>query len=170
MNETCAMLLAECLKTNKALRVLNLDCNALGEVGAIALSKVMSNTGDNSCRLTKLGLQYNQVKDGGAGAISEMLKTNTALKELRLSNNKISTKGALVIAEGLAENNTLTRLEVARNFIALAGKDALFDITGNRLAKAEEARAEEAKKEEGKSAAVALAPETVAALTLTVVF
>ena len=140
MDETCAMLLAECLKTNKGLRVLNLNCNLVGEVGTIALSKVLSNTGVNCCRLTKLGLQYNQVKDNGAGAISEMLQTNTTLQELGLSNNKITTKGAITIAEGLANNTTLTRLEVARNFIALRGKDALYELMGKRSASSEEGK------------------------------
>ena len=140
MDETCAMLLAECLKTNEGLRTLNLDCNNIGEVGTIALCKVLSNTGDNNCRLAKLGLQYNQVKDNGAEAISEMLQTNTSLKELGLSNNKITTKGALTIAEGLDVNKTLTRLEVARNFIALRGKDALFACTDKRAAQTEEGK------------------------------
>ena len=52
----------------------------------------------------------NTIKDGGAKAIAEALKTNKTLERLYLSVNLIGDEGVKALAKALETNKTLTEL------------------------------------------------------------
>ena len=62
--------------------------------------------------MTTLNLSMNNIGDGGALAIAEMLKSNTTLESLDLSGNVIDYDGITAIAEALAENTALKVLHI----------------------------------------------------------
>lgn len=60
-----------------------------------------------------MALFENKIKDAGAIALAEMLKTNTALKYLDLRANKIGVKGVVAFVKALmVRNSTMDLLEV----------------------------------------------------------
>ena len=116
-----ARALAEALKTNDALTSLWLSRDSIGDDGAQALAEALK-TND---ALTELFLFYNSIGDAGAWALAEALKTNGTLTKLHLESNSIGDAGARALAEALKTNGALTTLHLSKNFIGDAGKQAL---------------------------------------------
>jgi hypothetical protein len=69
-------------------------------------------------RLCGLLLDGSGSYDGaGVGALSEMLKANSSLRELNMSKNYLGPEGAKVMSVGLSDNGALSKLDLSRNHI-----------------------------------------------------
>ena len=125
-----AKALAEALKVNATVKLLNLSDCGIGDDGAAALAEALrSNTS-----LTKLGLWVNEdIGDEGAKALAGALKVNTTVEELILDACGIGDDGAAAFAEALRSNTSLTKLWLDRNDgIGEQGKQLLRDAVASR--------------------------------------
>ena len=105
------MALAEALKTNATLTVLNLRDNNIGPEGAIALADALKiNT-----TLTYLSLWNNTIGPERAIALAEALKTNSTLTYLNLSWNNINSDSKTILFKAV---------------LACAQKGHLIEING----------------------------------------
>ncbi|KAI8598054.1 hypothetical protein EDD21DRAFT_407131 [Dissophora ornata] len=77
--------------------------------------------------LTTLDLEKNSIGDEGTLALSEALKTNTTLTTLNLENNSIGNEGALALSEALKTNTALITLDLTNNSIGEEGALALSE-------------------------------------------
>ncbi|XP_066025397.1 NLR family CARD domain-containing protein 3-like [Pocillopora verrucosa] len=121
MGDDGATALAECLKYNTSLTELNLDQNDIGNDGAAALAECLK----YNTSLTELILNSNEIGYNGAAALGESLKCNTSLTELSLDENEIGYDGAAALGECLKYNTSLTELSLAENEIGCDGAAAL---------------------------------------------
>ena len=87
--------LAEGLRTNGALKTLDLSSNSIGDAGAQALAEALK----TNEALTQLFLRSNSIGDAGAQALAEALKTNEALTMLDVDFNSIGDAGAQALDE-----------------------------------------------------------------------
>jgi hypothetical protein len=106
---SAAIGLAEMLKTNESVRILNLFDNDIGDEGAIALADMLKT---NTC-VQNLILFSNDIGDGGAIALAEALKTNNTLTELYLAFNQIKEAGTNALADMLKTNKNLKSFEIS---------------------------------------------------------
>jgi Ran GTPase-activating protein (RanGAP) involved in mRNA processing and transport len=106
---------------NRALKVLNLHLNQIGDEGAKALAKAL----ERNQTLRELDLESNQIGDEGALALAEALAKNQTLTMLNLAHNKIGVEGAQALAEALKRNQKLTILHLKDNRIGDGGAQAL---------------------------------------------
>ncbi|ORZ15556.1 hypothetical protein BCR41DRAFT_422319 [Lobosporangium transversale] len=100
--------LANILKADTAITMLNLRDNSVMAGGALALSEALK---ANRC-LTTLNLRNNLIGDEGVMALSEGLKANRTLITLDLMGNSIRKEGALALLEVLKTNTTLVTLDL----------------------------------------------------------
>ncbi|XP_046888788.1 leucine-rich repeat-containing protein 45 isoform X2 [Hypomesus transpacificus] len=115
LRSTGAEALGKLLATNKTLRRLVLEWNALGmwdEAFSIFCEGLASNT-----NLSQLDLRNNQINHQGASELSLALKRNSTLQELDLRWNNIGLLGGRSVLEALQHNRTLVQLEMAGNNI-----------------------------------------------------
>ena len=81
--------------------------------------------------LISANLDYNDIGDEGAIAISAALESNTTLEHLSLKpysdGAKITAVGAQAIAKMLVVNRSLTSLSLAYNQIGVGGAKAIAD-------------------------------------------
>ncbi|ORZ27520.1 hypothetical protein BCR41DRAFT_367841 [Lobosporangium transversale] len=117
------------LKTNKALTILDLGYNSIGNDGVVALSEALK----VNKTLTALDMKYNFIGDEEALALSKALETNTTLTALNLECNSIGKEGILALSEALKVNTTLSTLNLGTNSLgkeeALALAEALTTNT-----------------------------------------
>ncbi|OQR88329.1 hypothetical protein THRCLA_22891 [Thraustotheca clavata] len=92
------------LKLPMSLITLNLKCNHIGDIGAIA---IVSSIQDN---MTALYLQRNEVSNEGIIAISKNLPSLRTLTQLDLTKNNIGKSGFLALINGVNESRSLTSL------------------------------------------------------------
>ena len=123
ISETDIGLLAEALKVNSTLTVLNLDRNRFGAQGATILAEALK----VNSTLTELHLVDNGIGAQGATCLAEALKVNSTLTELHLFGNDIGPQGATGLAEGLKVNSTLTELDLDGNGIGDQGATGLAE-------------------------------------------
>jgi len=147
-----ARLLAQALKGNTRLTTLHMGYNNLGDDGARALAAALDGTAltglylehssigakgaaalaeavqHGDVPLKTLSLGYNQVADGGARALAEMLKSNTMLTSIDLGSNSIGDEGVTALAEALEINHVLTTMNIAYNEIGDDGAHVLADM------------------------------------------
>ncbi|KAF9312585.1 hypothetical protein BG006_004327, partial [Podila minutissima] len=123
IEEDGAQVLAEALKTNSILTNLNLTGNGIGADGAQVLAKALK----TSSTLTTLNLDKNSIGGTGAQVLAEALKTNSALTTLYLNSNSIGDNGAQALAEAFQTNSTLTALDLNNNSIWYKGLLAFSD-------------------------------------------
>ena len=116
-----AAALGECLKCNKTLTWLYLAFGGISDDGAAGLGKCLK----YNTSLTMLTLDGNEIGDDGAAALAECLKYNTSLNSLSLFENEIGGGGAAALGECLKYNTSLTTLELGGNEIDDAGAAAL---------------------------------------------
>ncbi|KAL9965620.1 hypothetical protein ACROYT_G029447 [Oculina patagonica] len=122
-----AVVLAEALKCNSSLTVLNLYSNNIGDHGAAGLAEALQ----NNTSLTGLNLCFNNIGDHGAAGLAEALQNNTSLTELYLSVNNIGDHGATGLAEALQNNTSLTVLYLSYNNIGDHGAAGLAEALQN---------------------------------------
>ena len=111
MDSKCVSILSEILKTNKTIKILELQSSSL--TGGI---KQVSDSLFNNKRLEQLWLSYiTGITDEDITHLSTMLSSNTTLKEVDLYNCNITDNGVRYICEGLTKNQTLTKLNIGGN-------------------------------------------------------
>ena len=106
-----ASYIAEALRTTRALRILDLWANIIGDKGLQYIAEALAtNTTLTELRLGNCGLR---ITEESGPALTEMLQRNKTLRELNLPFNKaISDNAASFIIEGLKKNTTLKTLEL----------------------------------------------------------
>jgi hypothetical protein len=117
--------LAETLKSDNKIIVLNLADNELGEDGINDILRVLL----KNETLTELDISANHFKSCIAGTF---IAENQVICSLNVSKNSIGDEGAISIGEALPHNTSLTRLSVASCRISDAGAIAIArSITKN---------------------------------------
>ncbi|XP_038160463.1 leucine-rich repeat-containing protein 45 isoform X2 [Cyprinodon tularosa] len=128
LRSTGAELLGKLLGSNKTLRRLVLDWNALGlweEAFAVFCDGLASNA-----TLTHLDLRNNQINHGGAAELALALRHNSTLEALDLRWNNVGLLGGRSLLEALQKNKSLVQLEMAGNNVPSDVLKALESTTG----------------------------------------
>ena len=111
LNNKCVCKLSEILKTNKTIKTLLLVSSSL--TGGI---KQVSDSLFTNTRLEKLLLMDDTgITDEDMLHLSNMLSSNTTLKELYLPNCNLTDYGVRCVCQGVTRNQTLTALNIGRN-------------------------------------------------------
>ncbi|EJF63717.1 RNI-like protein [Dichomitus squalens LYAD-421 SS1] len=116
--------IAQVLKRNRTLKVLNLSENKLDVQGLVAVAEALKY---NSC-LETLDLSKNPCCGPGLEGIQSLrtaFTLNNALKRLFLSSTSMTSAGAIALAEFLPESASLLHLDLTMNNLDLAGVMAL---------------------------------------------
>ncbi|KAI0254503.1 hypothetical protein BJV78DRAFT_1121395 [Lactifluus subvellereus] len=116
--------IAQVLKRNRTLKVLNLSENKLEVTGLMAIAEGLKY---NSC-LETLDLSKNPCCGPGLDGVQSLrtaFTLNTALKRLFLSSTGLVSAGAIALAEFLPESVSLLHLDLTMNTLDLAGVMAL---------------------------------------------
>ncbi|GBE84362.1 hypothetical protein SCP_0603410 [Sparassis crispa] len=116
--------IAQVLKRNRTLKVLNLSENKLDIQGLISIAEALKY---NSC-LETLDLSKNPCCGPGLEGIQSLrtaFTLNDALKRLFLSSTNMTSAGAIALAEFLPESTSLLHLDLTLNNLDLAGVMAL---------------------------------------------
>lgn len=153
------IMLAEALRGNHTLRVLNLSENGIGDSEARTLFEaciandtlhsleIFDNAiADVSCpiiqsllaantALANLDLNSNLITGSGAADISKGLSINNRMHKLYLSHNLIKAEGAALIASALRRNRTLRVLSLSENAIGDLGAGAVADAIRGSMSK-----------------------------------
>ncbi|KAA1472653.1 RNI-like protein [Dentipellis sp. KUC8613] len=125
--------IAQVLKRNRTLKVLNLSENKLDVQGLVAIAEALKY---NSC-LETLDLSKNPCCGPGFEGVQSLrtaFTLNTALKRLFLSSTSMTSAGAIALAEFLPESTSLLHLDLTMNNLDLAGVMALSSgLKGNHV-------------------------------------
>ncbi|KAI9465794.1 hypothetical protein BJY52DRAFT_1113105 [Lactarius psammicola] len=116
--------IAQVLKRNRTLKLLNLSENKLEVTGLVAIAEALKY---NSC-LETLDLSKNPCCGPGLDGVQSLrtaFTLNTALKRLFLSSTGLVSAGAIALAEFLPESVSLLHLDLTMNPLDLAGVMAL---------------------------------------------
>ncbi|KAI0635207.1 RNI-like protein [Trametes polyzona] len=116
--------IAQVLKRNRTLKVLNLSENKLDVQGLVTIAEALKY---NSC-LETLDLSKNPCCGPGLEGVQSLrtaFTLNAALKRLFLSSTNLTSAGAIALAEFLPESASLLHLDLTMNNIDLAGVMAL---------------------------------------------
>lgn len=120
IQEDSAWLLGEMLRRNRSLRNLYLSsCNLFpGDVKSIA-NGILRN---QESEIERLDLSCNEVGDGGARAVAELILRHGRLRELDLRTNTITEAGGTAIADAVGKGgDRLERLLIAFNALGDGG-------------------------------------------------
>jgi len=121
------------LAKNKSLKSLYIGVCRLGSKGIEPLCQGPLKSHPS---LEHISLTYNRLEAAAATTLSEMLRTNKALRYLDVCGNSLGPEGAAAICEGLKANKgRLQKLGLAQNAIRLEGGEALvnFFLSGKSL-------------------------------------
>jgi len=101
-----------------------IDCNGLQlqDKGTQKLCNFLKK--DTICKCVKM--EWNDIWEDGARAISEMLKENETIHTLFLGHNNMQSIGLVYLADALRSNKSLTTLYVNDNHIGDQGAQALL--------------------------------------------
>ena len=124
----CDGIVAICqpLHANSSLRVLELQNNSIGEIGAGAIGEVLKSNRSAFRTLflwsnTKFGVQgWQRLSNGLASNVS-------GVRELRFSRMNVQCEDCAFIAKALAKNRTVTTLDLSQNMIADDGAAAISE-------------------------------------------
>ena len=124
--------IAQVLKRNRTLKVLNLSENKLDVQGLVAIAEALKY---NSC-LETLDLSKNPIASPslqGIQSLRSAFTLNTSLRRLFLSNTQLTTAAALALASFLPTSRSLIHLDLTQNpGIGLDGVKALCEgLRGN---------------------------------------
>ena len=111
INDSQAVAMANALKINVSLQILDFSRNEIRQRGAIALAEALK---ENRSLLT-LKLNDNSINDVACVSFGEMLLVNCNLLELDLGGNRISDAGADALLSAISMNDTLNNLNIASN-------------------------------------------------------
>ncbi len=92
-----ALVIAEMLKSNSTLLVINLKGNAIEDDGALAIAEVLK----LNSTLQKIDLKYNWIRVKGGLAIAEAMEFNSSLEEIFLMSNRIGKENFQLIKRAL---------------------------------------------------------------------
>lgn len=114
------------IKSQPALRVLNLNDTGLGSKGAAQVCVALAQAAP---QLEDLGLALNEIDGQGAKAVAALLLAKAALgaplARLSLRENELGDRGAAVLARGLAAVAALRAVDLVGNQIKRAGAVAV---------------------------------------------
>ncbi|KAF8885399.1 hypothetical protein CPB84DRAFT_1816838 [Gymnopilus junonius] len=116
--------LAQVLKRNRTLKVLNLSENKLDVQCLVTIAEALK----YNSSLETLDLNKNPCSGPGLEGIQSLrtaFTLNTALKRLFLSSTSMTSAGAIALAEFLPESTSLLHLDLTLNDIDIAGVMAL---------------------------------------------
>ncbi|KAJ7054276.1 hypothetical protein C8F01DRAFT_1031529 [Mycena amicta] len=116
--------IAQVLKRNRTLKVLNLSENKLDVTCLVSLAEALK----YNSSLETLDLSRNPCSGPGLEGIQSLrtaFTLNTALKRLFLSSTGMTSPGAIALAEFLPESASLLHLDLTENSLGLAGVLAL---------------------------------------------
>ncbi|KAF5354240.1 hypothetical protein D9756_006991 [Leucocoprinus leucothites] len=116
--------LAQVLKRNRTLKLLNLSENKLDVGCLVAIAEALKY---NSC-LETLDMSKNPCSGPSLDGIQSLrtaFTLNTSLKRLFLSSTHLTSPGAIALAEFLPESTSLLHLDLTNNHLDLAGIMAL---------------------------------------------
>ncbi|KAF7324495.1 hypothetical protein MKEN_00490200 [Mycena kentingensis (nom. inval.)] len=116
--------IAQVLKRNRTLKVLNLSENKLDVTCLVSLAEALK----YNSSLETLDLSRNPCSGPGLEGIQSLrtaFTLNTALKRLFLSSTGMASPGAIALAEFLPESASLLHLDLTENALGLAGVLAL---------------------------------------------
>ncbi|EPQ27376.1 uncharacterized protein PFL1_04915 [Pseudozyma flocculosa PF-1] len=117
--------IAQVLKKNRTLRVLNLSDNQIEMPGLVAIAEALK----YNSTLETLDMSHNPCSGPGLEGLTTLrtaFTLNSNLKRLFLNGTDLSSEGAIALAEFLPEAKSLIHLDLAENFdIDIAGVMAL---------------------------------------------
>ncbi|KAF9477211.1 RNI-like protein [Pholiota conissans] len=116
--------LAQVLKRNRTLKVLNLSENKLDVQCLVIIAEALK----YNSSLETLDLNKNPCSGPGLEGIQSLrtaFTLNTALKRLFLSSTSMTSAGAIALAEFLPESTSLLHLDLTMNELDIAGVMAL---------------------------------------------
>lgn len=117
--------LAQVLKKNRTLRVLNLSDNHVDVQGLVALAEALK----YNSTLETLDVSHNPCAGPGLEGITTLrtaFALNSNLKRLFMNDTDLSSEGAIALAEFLPEAHSLIHLDLTENFeVDMAGVMAL---------------------------------------------
>ncbi|KAJ3514463.1 hypothetical protein NLJ89_g2371 [Agrocybe chaxingu] len=116
--------IAQVLKRNRTLKVLNLSENKLDVQCLVTIAEALK----YNSSLETLDLNKNPCSGPGLEGIQSLrtaFTLNTALKRLFLSSTSMTSAGAIALAEFLPESTSLLHLDLTNNNIDIAGVMAL---------------------------------------------
>uniref|UniRef100_A0A3B5AV56 T-complex-associated-testis-expressed 1 n=1 Tax=Stegastes partitus TaxID=144197 RepID=A0A3B5AV56_9TELE len=109
------------LLTNSKLEILNMCDNNVSGVGAKAIAHALS----KHSSLLSLNLRLNHLRDEGGEAIVEALLKNNTLRHLHLGGNKMTCLTAFALSQVLVQNNSLKSINLSCNKLGEEGGKAL---------------------------------------------
>ncbi|KAI0321438.1 hypothetical protein OF83DRAFT_1051221 [Amylostereum chailletii] len=125
--------IAQVLKRNRTLKVLNLSENKLSVQELVSIADALKY---NSC-LETLDLSKNPCSGPGLEGIQSLrtaFTLNTSLKRLFLASTSMTSAGAIALAEFLPESSSLLHLDLTMNNLELAGVMAINSgLKGNHI-------------------------------------
>ncbi|WIA43034.1 hypothetical protein OEZ86_009567 [Tetradesmus obliquus] len=104
--------LVDALMVNSSVVLLDLSHNAVEDIGARALARLLRERSWGSSKMRVMCLQHNQIGDDGAIALASSLSSNTQLRRLWLQHNAIGPPGAMALATAMQHNTSCTSLKL----------------------------------------------------------
>ena len=125
INDQAAAALAESLRTNITLKLLNLNCNE--NIGSIGWRRLFSVLGEPNSALVELNVYGNKFEDAEIAVLARGLVNNQTLRSLDLSENfEVSSRGWLAFFNSLRGSKcSLQYIELSDNYIDDDGAVAL---------------------------------------------
>jgi hypothetical protein len=127
IDDAGAQAVAELLavKDSKLVSV-NLTDNEVGDAGASAVARSLATSG-----VRQLLLGNNNIGNGGAQTIADVLKSNHSVTSVQLGSNNIGDAGAQALAAALNDNESVSDLDLSDNNIGNAGALAVQNVLKN---------------------------------------
>lgn len=122
-----ALRIAELLRSQPGLRVLDLTNTGLTDAGAVVIAEALREQAEGEAGLECLLIGSNGVGLRGAEALADLLAVTSHLRELTLSVSRLADAGAKALARGLAQNRSLEALDLGSCAIGPAGLMALLE-------------------------------------------
>ena len=110
VNDDTVWLLSQALRSNTAVRSINLSHNSIGDRGAAYLAAFLR----QNVSVTQLDLSSNSIGNRGARALCDSLAVNRALQVVNLSNNAMGIDGVVTLKDVLRTNHTLRDINLKK--------------------------------------------------------
>jgi hypothetical protein len=122
-----AVVLAELLRAQPDLQLLDLTNTGLTDAGVEPIVAALHEQVTQPCRLARLLIGGNGIGSKGAAQLGELLASTPHLRELGLAVSRLGDAGALALARGLVRNRSLERLDLSSCAIGPEGLAAIVD-------------------------------------------